>query len=179
MYVVNIHNCVFPPFPLLTFNDKETERKMCLLAPQWVLINESQQQQHLWLCPVQTLPSAETLQSYSSLLRPYESSCVISPSRLTRHQLLVWPEWSPEDVAIVTITPEYPGSRHTGLVSGLRKFTRYFGSALCFTTPGDGPRSPPTLLQTQEDSECSRTRTHAHARARAHTRTRTAAFGYF
>ncbi|CAL8330915.1 unnamed protein product [Lota lota] len=68
------------------------------------------------------------------------------------YKLLVWPERSPEDVTIVTITPEYPGSRHTGLVSGLRKFTRYFGSALCFTTPGDGPRSPPTLLQTHEDT---------------------------
>ncbi|XP_056443232.1 protein sidekick-1 [Gadus chalcogrammus] len=68
------------------------------------------------------------------------------------YKLLVWPERSPEEITIVTITPEYPGSRHTGLVSGLRKFTRYFGSALCFTTPGDGPRSPPTLLQTHEDA---------------------------
>ncbi|KAG7262578.1 hypothetical protein CRUP_028010 [Coryphaenoides rupestris] len=67
------------------------------------------------------------------------------------YKLLVWPELSPDDVTIVTITPEYPGSRHTGLVSGLRKFTCYFGSALCFTTPGDGPRSTPTLLQTHED----------------------------
>uniref|UniRef100_A0A3Q1GEZ4 Sidekick cell adhesion molecule 1b n=1 Tax=Acanthochromis polyacanthus TaxID=80966 RepID=A0A3Q1GEZ4_9TELE len=68
------------------------------------------------------------------------------------YKLLVWPEQSPEDVTIVTITPDYPGSRHTGLVSGLRKFTWYFGSTLCFTTPGDGPRSPPTLLQTHEDT---------------------------
>nr|XP_043884140.1 protein sidekick-1-like [Solea senegalensis] len=68
------------------------------------------------------------------------------------YKLLVWPEQSPEDVIIVTITPDYPGSRHTGLVSGLRKFTWYFGTALCFTTPGDGPRSAPTLLQTHEDT---------------------------
>nr|XP_020469940.1 protein sidekick-1 isoform X2 [Monopterus albus] len=68
------------------------------------------------------------------------------------YKLLVWPERSPEDVTIVTITPDYPGSRHTGLVSGLKKFTWYFGSTLCFTTPGDGPRSPPTLLQTHEDT---------------------------
>lgn len=66
-------------------------------------------------------------------------------------QLLLWPEQAPEDVTVATITPDYPGSRHTGLVSGLKKFTWYFGSALCFTTPGDGPRSPPTLLQTHED----------------------------
>ncbi|XP_070769534.1 protein sidekick-1 isoform X1 [Enoplosus armatus] len=68
------------------------------------------------------------------------------------YKLLVWPEQSPEDVTVVTITPDYPGSRHTGLVSGLKKFTWYFGSTLCFTTPGDGPRSPPTLLQTHEDT---------------------------
>ncbi|XP_045904090.1 protein sidekick-1-like isoform X1 [Micropterus dolomieu] len=68
------------------------------------------------------------------------------------YKLLVWPEQSPEGVIVVTITPDYPGSRHTGLVSGLKKFTWYFGSTLCFTTPGDGPRSPPTLLQTHEDT---------------------------
>uniref|UniRef100_A0A672ZLG2 Sidekick cell adhesion molecule 1a n=1 Tax=Sphaeramia orbicularis TaxID=375764 RepID=A0A672ZLG2_9TELE len=68
------------------------------------------------------------------------------------YKLMVWPEQSPEDVTIVTITPEYPGSRHTGLVSGLRKFTWYYGSTLCFTTPGDGPRSAPTLVQTHEDT---------------------------
>lgn len=69
-------------------------------------------------------------------------------------QLLVWPEQSPEEVRVVTITPDYPSSRHTGLVSGLRKFTWYYGSTLCFTTPGDGPCSAPTLLQTHEDSKC-------------------------
>uniref|UniRef100_A0A3Q2E7L1 Sidekick cell adhesion molecule 1b n=1 Tax=Cyprinodon variegatus TaxID=28743 RepID=A0A3Q2E7L1_CYPVA len=68
------------------------------------------------------------------------------------YKLLVWPEQSPEEVRVVTITPDYPSSRHTGLVSGLRKFTWYYGSTLCFTTPGDGPRSAPTLLQTHEDT---------------------------
>ncbi|XP_056136412.1 protein sidekick-1-like [Lampris incognitus] len=66
------------------------------------------------------------------------------------YKLSVWPEQSPEDITIVTITPDYPSSRHTGLVSGLKKFTWYYGSTLCFTTPGDGPRSPPILLQTHE-----------------------------
>lgn len=67
------------------------------------------------------------------------------------YKLMVWPETFPEDVTVVTITPDYPASRHTGLVSGLSKFTWYYGSALCFTTPGDGPRSPPALLQTHQD----------------------------
>uniref|UniRef100_A0A674PFT0 Sidekick cell adhesion molecule 1 n=1 Tax=Takifugu rubripes TaxID=31033 RepID=A0A674PFT0_TAKRU len=68
------------------------------------------------------------------------------------YKLLVWPETYPEEMLVVTITPDYPGARHTGLVSGLKKFTWYFGSILCFTTPGDGPRSLPTLLQTHEDT---------------------------
>ncbi|KAM3622738.1 uncharacterized protein V6R79_002616 [Siganus canaliculatus] len=68
------------------------------------------------------------------------------------YKLMVWPEQSPDDVTVLTITPDYPAPRHTGLVRGLRKFTWYFGSILCFTTPGDGPRSPPTLLQTHEDA---------------------------
>ncbi|XP_049577112.1 protein sidekick-1 isoform X1 [Syngnathus scovelli] len=68
------------------------------------------------------------------------------------YKLLVWPEQAPEDVTVVTITPDYPSSRHTGLVGALKKFTWYFASILCFTTPGDGPRSPPTMLQTHEDT---------------------------
>ncbi|KAF0037115.1 hypothetical protein F2P81_009989, partial [Scophthalmus maximus] len=59
------------------------------------------------------------------------------------YKLLVWPEQSAEDLIVVTITPDYPGSRHTGLVSGLKKFTWYFGATLCFTTPGDGPPPGP------------------------------------
>lgn len=78
-----------------------------------------------------------------------------SPCLCLWTQLLVWPESSPDDIRVVTITPDYPSARHTGLVSGLKKYTWYFGSALCFTTPGDGPRSPPTLLQTHEDGECT------------------------
>ncbi|KAK7929044.1 hypothetical protein WMY93_005439 [Mugilogobius chulae] len=69
------------------------------------------------------------------------------------YKLMVWPELYPEDVTVVTITPDYPASRHTGLVSGLAKFTWYYCSTLCFTTPGDGPRSAPTLLQTHEDAD--------------------------
>ncbi|XP_037546465.1 protein sidekick-1 [Nematolebias whitei] len=71
---------------------------------------------------------------------------------ILRGYMLVWPERFPEDITKVTITPDYPSSRHTGLVNGLKKFSWYYGSTLCFTTPGDGPRSPPVLLQTLEDT---------------------------
>uniref|UniRef100_A0A673KGP5 Protein sidekick-1-like n=1 Tax=Sinocyclocheilus rhinocerous TaxID=307959 RepID=A0A673KGP5_9TELE len=67
------------------------------------------------------------------------------------YKLMTWPERSPEDVIIVTITPDYHGTRHLGYISGLKKFTWYLTSVLCFTTPGNGPRSVPKLVQTHED----------------------------
>uniref|UniRef100_A0AAY5ENC7 Sidekick cell adhesion molecule 1a n=1 Tax=Electrophorus electricus TaxID=8005 RepID=A0AAY5ENC7_ELEEL len=65
--------------------------------------------------------------------------------------LSAWPEHSPEDTIVVTITPDYHGTRHLAYVSGLKKFTWYLTSVLCFTTPGNGPRSAPRLVQTHED----------------------------
>uniref|UniRef100_A0A8C5FR83 Sidekick cell adhesion molecule 2 n=1 Tax=Gadus morhua TaxID=8049 RepID=A0A8C5FR83_GADMO len=41
---------------------------------------------------------------------------------------------------------------HVGYVSGLKKFTDYYTSVLCFTTPGDGPHSKPQHLRTHEDT---------------------------
>uniref|UniRef100_A0A672MPZ9 Sidekick cell adhesion molecule 1 n=1 Tax=Sinocyclocheilus grahami TaxID=75366 RepID=A0A672MPZ9_SINGR len=67
------------------------------------------------------------------------------------YKLMAWPERSPENVIIVTITPDYHGTRHLGYISGLKKFTWYLTSVLCFTTPGNGPRSVPKLVQTHED----------------------------
>ncbi|KAK1805199.1 hypothetical protein P4O66_019553 [Electrophorus voltai] len=68
------------------------------------------------------------------------------------YKLSAWPEHSPEDTIVVTITPDYHGTRHLAYVSGLKKFTWYLTSVLCFTTPGNGPRSAPRLVQTHEDS---------------------------
>ncbi|XP_073801026.1 protein sidekick-1 isoform X4 [Danio rerio] len=67
------------------------------------------------------------------------------------YKLMAWPERSPEEVIVVTITPDYHGTRHLGYISGLRKFSWYLTSVLCFTTPGNGPRSAPKLVQTFED----------------------------
>nr|XP_023670687.1 protein sidekick-1 isoform X1 [Paramormyrops kingsleyae]XP_023670688.1 protein sidekick-1 isoform X1 [Paramormyrops kingsleyae] len=67
------------------------------------------------------------------------------------YKLLAWPEQSPEVVTVVTITPDFHGARHLGYITDLKKFTRYMTSVLCFTTPGDGPSSPPQLVQTHED----------------------------
>ncbi|KAJ8251126.1 hypothetical protein GJAV_G00217560, partial [Gymnothorax javanicus] len=67
------------------------------------------------------------------------------------YKLLAWPEQSPEDVTVKTITPDFHGVRHVGYITGLKKFTRYLTSVLCFTTPGDGPKSLPKMVQTHED----------------------------
>ncbi|XP_077172326.1 protein sidekick-1 isoform X2 [Paroedura picta] len=66
------------------------------------------------------------------------------------YKLLAWPIDSPETVTTVTITPDFHGV-HSGYITNLKKFTAYYTSILCFTTPGDGPRSPPLLLKTHED----------------------------
>lgn len=52
---------------------------------------------------------------------------------------------------MVTARPNFQDTIHVGFVSGLKKFTEYFTSVLCFTTPGDGPRSTPQLVRTHED----------------------------
>uniref|UniRef100_H3B6J6 Sidekick cell adhesion molecule 1 n=1 Tax=Latimeria chalumnae TaxID=7897 RepID=H3B6J6_LATCH len=67
------------------------------------------------------------------------------------YKLLAWPVEFPDTVTKVTITPGFHGATHVGYITGLRKFTKYFTSVLCFTTPGDGPHSPLQLIQTHED----------------------------
>ncbi|XP_065110429.1 protein sidekick-1 isoform X1 [Paramisgurnus dabryanus] len=67
------------------------------------------------------------------------------------YKLLVWPEHCPECITMVTIAPEFHGSRHYGYISDLKKFTWYETAVLCFTTPGDGPASTPQLIQTHAD----------------------------
>ncbi|KAM7142872.1 protein sidekick-1 [Molossus nigricans] len=66
------------------------------------------------------------------------------------YKLLAWPADVPEAVTAVTIAPDFHGVHH-GYITSLRKFTAYFTSALCFTTPGDGPPSAPQLVWTHED----------------------------
>ncbi|GCB61326.1 hypothetical protein scyTo_0009314, partial [Scyliorhinus torazame] len=67
------------------------------------------------------------------------------------YKLLTWNVDSPNAIAVVTITPDFHGTRHQGFFTGLSKFTKYYTSVLCFTTPGNGPKSPPKLIQTHED----------------------------
>ncbi|XP_049758675.1 protein sidekick-1 isoform X3 [Elephas maximus indicus] len=66
------------------------------------------------------------------------------------YKLLAWPVDVPEAVTLVTIAPDFHGVHH-GYITNLKKFTAYFTSVLCFTTPGDGPPSTPQLIWTHED----------------------------
>ncbi|XP_053552715.1 protein sidekick-1 [Bombina bombina] len=66
------------------------------------------------------------------------------------YKLLLWPVDAPMVVTIVPVAPDFHGV-HSGYITGLKKFTAYFASILCFTTPGDGPRSTPQRVQTHED----------------------------
>uniref|UniRef100_A0A7N8YI12 Sidekick cell adhesion molecule 2b n=1 Tax=Mastacembelus armatus TaxID=205130 RepID=A0A7N8YI12_9TELE len=68
------------------------------------------------------------------------------------YKLLAWEPGRDKDVSIVTVRPNFQDSVHVGYVTGLKKFTEYYTSVLCFTTPGDGPRSPPKAIRTHEDT---------------------------
>ncbi|XP_067164408.1 protein sidekick-2 isoform X1 [Apteryx mantelli] len=60
--------------------------------------------------------------------------------------------WNPPSPQFINgINQGYKDSVHVGYVAGLKKFAEYLTSVLCFTTPGDGPRSPPQLVRTHED----------------------------
>ena len=66
---------------------------------------------------------------------------------------MAWEAGQEEHVTVVTVRPNFQDSVHVGYVTGLKKFTEYYTSVLCFTTPGDGPHSPARGLRTHEDSE--------------------------
>uniref|UniRef100_A0A8C4HXZ3 Sidekick cell adhesion molecule 2a n=1 Tax=Dicentrarchus labrax TaxID=13489 RepID=A0A8C4HXZ3_DICLA len=68
------------------------------------------------------------------------------------YKLLAWELSRPNEVTVVTVRPNFQDSVHVGYISGLKRFTEYYTSVLCFTTPGDGPRSPPQRLRTHEDT---------------------------
>ncbi|XP_036408661.1 protein sidekick-2-like [Megalops cyprinoides] len=68
------------------------------------------------------------------------------------YKLLAWEPGVEEEMTVVTVRPNFQDSVHVGYVTGLKKFTEYFTTVLCFTTPGDGPRSTPQRVRTHEDT---------------------------
>ncbi|XP_040186925.1 protein sidekick-2 isoform X1 [Rana temporaria] len=67
------------------------------------------------------------------------------------YKLITWDPAQEDDVSVVIVRPSFQDGAHVGFISGLKKFHSYLTSVLCFTTPGDGPRSPPQLVWTHED----------------------------
>ncbi|XP_035198393.1 protein sidekick-2 isoform X2 [Oxyura jamaicensis] len=67
------------------------------------------------------------------------------------YKLIAWEPEHEEEATVVTVRPNFQDSVHVGYVAGLKKFAEYLTSVLCFTTPGDGPRSLPQLVRTHED----------------------------
>ena len=53
----------------------------------------------------------------------------------------------------VIIPPDPSGGTQEGYILGLKKYTEYLTSVLCFTNPGDGPRSNPQSVHTHEDGK--------------------------
>ncbi|TRY60854.1 hypothetical protein DNTS_028282 [Danionella cerebrum] len=68
------------------------------------------------------------------------------------YKLLAWEPGKEDETTVVTVRPNFQDSIHVGHITGLKKFSEYFTSVLCFTTPGDGPRSPARRLRTHEDT---------------------------
>uniref|UniRef100_A0A4W6G1I6 Sidekick cell adhesion molecule 2 n=1 Tax=Lates calcarifer TaxID=8187 RepID=A0A4W6G1I6_LATCA len=52
------------------------------------------------------------------------------------YKLLAWEPSRPNEVTMVTVRPNFQDSVHVGYISGLKRFTEYYTSVLCFTTPG-------------------------------------------
>ncbi|XP_053310046.1 protein sidekick-2 [Spea bombifrons] len=67
------------------------------------------------------------------------------------YKLIMWDPAQEDDVTVVTVRPNFQDSVHVGFIPGMKKFTKYMASVLCFTTPGDGPRSTPQPVWTHED----------------------------
>ena len=56
-----------------------------------------------------------------------------------------------EKTVTVPPSPFDPLAEQTALVDGVQKYTEYQITVLCFTSPGDGPRSGHVTVKTAED----------------------------
>lgn len=72
-------------------------------------------------------------------------------------QAWIWDEHEGANVEqkLVSVPPNLldPLTEQSAVISGLEKFTEYNITVLCFTEPGDGPRSDYVQVRTDEDSE--------------------------
>ncbi|XP_065308715.1 protein sidekick isoform X2 [Dermacentor albipictus] len=57
----------------------------------------------------------------------------------------------PDATALVAPNVGSPTTEHMAVITGLRKYHMYNVTVLCFTSPGNGPRSKPVLVTTKQD----------------------------
>ncbi|KAK8775217.1 hypothetical protein V5799_031434 [Amblyomma americanum] len=69
----------------------------------------------------------------------------------SRGQVVGLPGSSPEATLLVAPNAGAPTTEHGTVVTGLRKYHTYNITVLCFTSPGNGPRSNPVLVTTKQD----------------------------
>ncbi|XP_064477865.1 protein sidekick-like isoform X1 [Ornithodoros turicata] len=67
------------------------------------------------------------------------------------YKVEAWDEGEVQRVVLVPPNPTAPLEEHVAVVPGLRKYRKYNITVLCFTSPGDGPRSFPVLVTTKQD----------------------------
>ena len=60
----------------------------------------------------------------------------------------------PEKTVAVPPSLFDPLAEQSALLEGILKYTDYQVTVLCFTSPGDGPRSAPVSVKTAEDGSC-------------------------
>uniref|UniRef100_A0A8C4QIJ2 Sidekick cell adhesion molecule 2 n=1 Tax=Eptatretus burgeri TaxID=7764 RepID=A0A8C4QIJ2_EPTBU len=97
---------------------------------------------------------AQAVNSTTLRLRWYPPRRSLIYGIVQGYKLLAWRSETPKEVMVRILPPPSPATQPgpvKGLITGLKKFTEYYVSVLCFTTPGDGPRSPPLRLHTAED----------------------------
>ncbi|XP_077980255.1 protein sidekick-2-like [Glandiceps talaboti] len=67
------------------------------------------------------------------------------------YKMMAWEDSNPDFKFAVTIAPNPLEPIQEGYVTGLKKYTRYFTSVLCYTRAGDGPDSDPNPVVTFQD----------------------------
>ena len=69
------------------------------------------------------------------------------------YKLQAWHGDAEKAAATVSVPPDLlnPLSEQSSVIDGLRPWTAYNITVLCFTSPGDGVRSPPELVRTHQD----------------------------
>ncbi|XP_071796641.1 protein sidekick-2-like isoform X2 [Asterias amurensis] len=68
------------------------------------------------------------------------------------YKLQAWEAGQEDSKTEVRFAPDPTNIIQEGTITGLKKYTEYMTSVLCYTGPGDGPASPTVTLWTQQDT---------------------------